>query len=147
MISFRATSEIEIAPVADRWYRLIAEVWIFVTRDRDVLVYRFLPGFMFDGRSGGPFADLIAPNLGTQEELACWMIHDANGYGTLLTFDETNQLLHAMLRSVGYSRFRSWLIRSAVSLSRGWFGYPRAGEREMVNVEPRRLFEVRVRAR
>lgn len=136
------SAPIELEPIRDRWYRLVSPVTIMVAWRGMVLCYEFRAGFEFDGRSGGPLADLLAPNLGTQEETACWMVHDANGYGTLLGFEQTNSLLRSMLRSFGYGWARSWLIWSAVSLSRSWYGSPLPGDREFRNVHPAAMFAV-----
>lgn len=167
ILEFRVSGWIDIRPIRDRWYRLVSPVNIFIhVAGLGWVVYRFKAGFLFDGRSGGPLADFIVPNLGTQEELACWLIHDANGYDLLLSFYRTNEMLRQMLllawgpenkpehpdgffvRTVPSQKkgdlARAWAVYRAVSLSRSWFGEPKAGDREYHNVKPgEKLFTVR----
>lgn len=83
------------------------------------------PTFKFDGRSGPKIIDFYVPNLGSIGERVCWLVHDINGYGMDLTFNETNALLYAMLRYIGYSRSKALTIRNAVSLSKSWYGTPK----------------------
>lgn len=136
------SGDVVIKPVEDRWYSLENPVLVMVSWGNYSLAYEFHPGFLFDGRSGGPLADFVAPNLGTQPEVVCWLLHDANGYADVLTFEETNDLLQAMLVQSGHSRFKAWLVKTAVSISDSWFGKPKPGEREYVNVHPVRKFEI-----
>ena len=137
--SVARSAEIDIVPVRDRWYRLAdcveIEVKCLVDGVSRTIAYSFGEGFLFDGRSGGPLADLFVPNLGTQEEVACWLVHDANGYDVLLDFENTNELLQQMLRLSGHSKCKSWLVKLAVSISRSWFGEPIPGDREFPNVQ------------
>jgi len=142
MLSVCISNPIDIRPLDDRWYELVSPVTITVERDGWKLSYEFLSGFEFDGRSGGPLADFCVPNLGTQDEVACWLIHDANGYGAALSFRETNALLRRMLRLIGYGPVRAWLVWAAVSISRSWFGFPMPGDREFRNVSPFPCFSI-----
>lgn len=139
-VIFVLSAPILIEPLCDRWYSLAAPVEITVTWRGEVIRYRFLAGFEFDGRSGGHLADFVAPNLGTQELIACWLVHDANGYGGAMSFRETNALLRDMLAAAGVGLVRRWLIWAAVSVSRSWFGFPMPGDREFRNVHPEPLF-------
>lgn len=94
------------------------------------------PGFMFDGRSGPKIVDWYAPNLGTLEERVCWLVHDCNGYGQDLSFEDTNLLLFAMLRDLaGYRTSKANVIQLAVSLSKSWYGEPKEGDWCRANVE------------
>lgn len=86
-------------------------------------------GFVFDGRSGPKIVDWYAPNLGTLEERLCWYVHDCNGYGLDLSFEDTNVLLYAMLRDLAkYRTSKAALIQLAVSLSSSWYGDPKEGD-------------------
>lgn len=134
MITARIDRDITIMPVGDRRYIIPHSVtaWLDIPGDGTKMV-RTEPGFEFDGRSGGVVGDLIAPNLGTQEELKCWWMHDVNGYGQTLTFEETNDLLYDMLRDIGYGRIRAGMIHTAVSMSDSWFGEPTEDQWEYRN--------------
>ena len=86
-------------------------------------------GFEFDGRSGPWIIDWYAPNLGTMAERICWLAHDANAYGQDLNFNDTNLLLYAMLRDLArYNDTKATVIRTAVSLSKGWYGTPKKND-------------------
>lgn len=87
------------------------------------------PGFIFDGRSGPKIIDWYAPNLGTIEERLAWFVHDGNGYGLDLSFEDTNILLYAMLRDIAHYRTaKANVIQLAVSLSSSWYGEPKDGD-------------------
>ena len=126
--------DILIEPVSDRWYRIPGAFTIDLTTDCGRIRINIDDGFMFDGRSGGPAVDFIAPNLGTQSELKAWLLHDINGYGKCLSFEETNELLYSMLRGqCNYSWFRAKVIYTAVSFSDSWYGEPKPTDRERIN--------------
>lgn len=136
IISFHASGPIEITPIEDRWYSLAKPVTIFVQTDGEgYIVYKFRKGFLFDGRSGGPLVDFWLPNLGNQRQLACWLVHDANGYATHLSFEDTNELLRQMLRLAGVCRVKASAAKLAVSLTESWFGFPEKKDREYANIQ------------
>ena len=109
-----------------RRYGLDTDVeYCVITNQGDLNVF-LKKGFEFDGRSGTPIVDFVAPNLGTRNERFSWLTHDVNGYDLDLSFSDTNWLLYAMLVQLcGYSKFKASLIRYAVSLSKSWFGRPK----------------------
>ena len=76
----------------------------------------------------------IAPNLGTQEELKCWLAHDINAYDICFSYDETNEILYSMLRNIGYSWVRARMIYTAVNFTDSWFGEPAPSDREFPNI-------------
>ena len=85
--------DITIRPIADRWYRIDGAFTVDIyLKDEGVVHIRVDDGFMFDGRSGGPCVDFIAPNLGTQDELKIWLLHDLMGYDIYFSFKETNKI-------------------------------------------------------
>lgn len=144
IVSFEMDGEICISPVRDRWYAVSSPVVISLhTKDYGVIRFHVKHGFLFDGRSGGMLADLFVPNLGTQKELASWLVHDINGYDTCYSFKLTNEILRQMLVISGRSKFKSWLVKKAVSLSRTWFGEPNPTDREYINIYPEYSFYIR----
>ena len=109
-----------------RRYELYQDVEYRVITNQGVLQVVLKKGFLFDGRSGTPLLDWVAPNLGSKSERFSWLTHDVNGYKFDLSFSDTNLLLMAMLRDLcGYSKFKSQLIRYSVSLSDSWYGKPK----------------------
>lgn len=137
VLSFKIHGEIILKPIADRLYEIAETVRISVyLADGRVVVYTIKKGFRFDGRSGGMFGDLFVPNLGTQLEIACWLIHDANGYGLYLDFTETNDMLYGMLVCAGRTRSKAWMVRTAVSLDNKWYGIPNPESPEYRNIKP-----------
>lgn len=126
--------QIEIIPRGDRWYEIPFDFIVHVYTDCGHYTISVAKGFMFDGRSGGPLCDFIVPNLGTQPILKCWLIHDIMAYDIGFSFKETNQILHDNLIRAGVGSFKAWTVQSAVSLSDGWFGEPKPGDREMCNM-------------
>lgn len=129
---------ITIAPIAERWYNIPHGFRFELITDVGRKVISVDAGFCFDGRSGGPLVDTlgIAPNLGTQDEIKAWLLHDINYYDcTGLNFDESNDLLYSMLRKCGYSWLRAKAVYNAVQLfGRGSFGEPSPDSREFCNV-------------
>lgn len=118
-----------------RRYPLLDPVNLIIRTNQGSLHIVTAPGFVFDGRSGPKIVDWYAPNLGTLEERICWLVHDGNGYGQDLSFEDTNVLLFAMLRDLaGYRTSKANVIQLAVSLSRSWYGTPKPGDWCCANV-------------
>ncbi len=135
IVSGRASLE-TIIENDERRYILHDEVNLIIRTNQGTLNVVTAPGFVFDGRSGPKIIDWYAPNLGTLEERVCWLVHDCNGYGQDLSFEDTNLLLFAMLRDLaGYRTSKAALIQLAVSLSRTWYGTPKPGEWCCANVK------------
>lgn len=126
--------QIQLVPVSDRWYRIPYDINIDIYMDCGRKRITLYAGFCFDGRSGGPCADFIAPNLGSPKELQAWLIHDCMGYDIGFTFEETNQILYNNLRACGYGWVRAKAIWAAVSMSDSWFGTPKEGDKEYPNL-------------
>lgn len=119
----------------ERLYILYDEVNLIIRTNQGTLNVVTAPGFEFDGRSGPKIIDWYAPNLGTLEEIICWLVHDCNGYGLDLSFEDTNVLLFAMLRDLArYRTSKAALIQLAVSLSKSWYGTPKPGDWCCANV-------------
>lgn len=135
VIKIDFSRDISITPVADRWYRVNGAFTVDITTDCGVKRINVDDGFLFDGRSGGPMVDFIAPNLGTQAELKAWCLHDICGHDlTGFSFEETNEMLYMLLRQCGYGWFRAKTIYTAVSLSDDWFGIPVIGDKSYINI-------------
>lgn len=127
-------SDIELFPISDRWYKINHPVDMEIITNVGTYRIKLDKDFHFDGRSGGPFADLIAPNLGTQNEVKAWLLHDVLGYDIGLSFKETNDALYwTLIYNCAYHSFKASLIRKAVSVSDSWFGRPKEGDRELIN--------------
>ena len=119
-----------------RRYPLCDEINLLIRTSYGTLNIVTAPGFMFDGRSGPKIMDWYAPNLGTLEERICWLVHDCNGYGQDLSFEDTNLLLFAMLRDLaGYRTSKANVIQLAVSLSKSWYGEPKEGDWCRANID------------
>ena len=117
--------ELESFKIGDRRYRLKELVHTEIHTDIGKLISTYQPGFEFDGRSGPKIVDWYVPNLGNIFERIAWLNHDGCGYATCLDFESTNRLLRMFLRDqVGYSKIKSKLIETAVSLSKSWYGVP-----------------------
>ena len=113
----------------ERRHVLYGEVNLMVHTSQGTLNVVTAPGFVFDGRSGPSIIDWYVPNLGTLEERVCWLVHDCNGYGLDLSFEDTNVLLFAMLRDLAHYRTaKANVIQLAVSLSKSWYGEPKPGD-------------------
>lgn len=112
-----------------RRYLVEGAISLTVFTNQGELKVTTAPGFVFDGRSGPKIVDWYAPNLGTLEERLCWYVHDCNGYGLDLSFEDTNVLLYAMLRDLAkYRTAKANVIQFAVSLSSSWYGEPKDGD-------------------
>lgn len=135
ILDIKFSRDITIRPISDRWYRIDGAFTIDVYLKDEGLVHISIDdGFMFDGRSGGPCVDFIAPNLGTQAELKAWLFHDICGYDIYFSFKETNKILYDTLRKIGYGWFKANAIWSAVSITDSWFGMPLPNSREYPNM-------------
>ena len=112
-----------------RRYPLYGMVDYKIFTNQGTLHVKTCAPFVFDGRSGPKLVDFYAPNLGTFEEILCWLTHDANAYGLDLSFSDTNVLLYAMLRDLpNYRPTKATVIQLAVSVSDGWYGEPKPNE-------------------
>lgn len=119
----------------DRKYPLDSVVHTIVTTDVGILHCRTEPGFIFDGRSGGPKLDWYVPNLGKLNERALWHMHDCLGYGQSLAFKPTNRILRYALRDIAkYRPSKSYLVELAVGLDKSWYGTPKPSEWCYANV-------------
>ena len=135
IVSGRASLE-NIKENDERRYFLYGEVNLIITTNQGTLHVVTAPGFIFDGRSGPKIIDWYAPNLGTLEERLAWFVHDCNGYGLDLSFEDTNVLLFAMLRDLAHYRTsKASVIQLAVSLSKSWYGEPKEGDWCRANVD------------
>lgn len=135
LVSGRASLE-NIRENDERRYVIYGEVNLIIHTNQGTLNVVTAPGFVFDGRSGPKIIDWYAPNLGTLEERLSWYVHDCNGYGLDLSFEDTNVLLFAMLRDLaGYRASKAALIQLAVSLSKSWYGTPKPGDWCCANVK------------
>lgn len=135
LVSGRASLE-NIKENDERRYVLYGEVNLIIRTTQGTLNVVTSPGFVFDGRSGPKIVDWYAPNLGTLEERICWFVHDCNGYGLDLSFEDTNLLLYAMLRDLAaYRTSKANVIQLAVSLSKSWYGEPKDGDWCCANID------------
>lgn len=135
ILDIKFSRDITIRPISDRWYRIDGAFTIDVyLKDEGIVRISIDDGFMFDGRSGGPAVDFIAPNLGTQAELKAWLFHDICGYDIYFSFKETNKILYDTLRKIGYGWVKANAIWSAVSITDSWFGIPLPNSREYPNM-------------
>lgn len=130
--------DIVIEPVGDRWYTIphCVDIDIYIEGCGRKHIH-LDAGFLFDGRSGGPGADLIAPNLGTQEEVKAWLAHDICFFDTTgFSFSESNYILYWQLRNkCGYGWWRAKTVYWTVGLfGEGNFGEPAPNEREFPNL-------------
>lgn len=135
ILDIQFSRDIEIIPVYDRWYRIPFDFYIDIyLRDEGVVRIIVKKDFEFDGRSGGIFADLVAPNLGSQNEVKAWLLHDLCGYDIYFSFNQTNRMLYNNLRkNCKYGYWRAHAIWFAVSATSSWFGKPKPSDREYVN--------------
>ena len=136
VLSVEFSRDIVIKPIETLWYQVQGAFHLDYKTDVGDIRVNVDDGFMFDGRSGGPMVDAlgIAPNLGSQPELKCWLAHDINAYDICFSYDETNDILYNMLRDIGYGWFRAKMIYTAVNCSESWFGEPLPNDREFPNL-------------
>ena len=125
-----------LRPNGRRRYPLDDEVNLMIYTSQGTLNVVTSAGFVFDGRSGPKIVDWYAPNLGTLEERICWLVHDCNGYGLDLSFEDTNLLLYVMLRDLAHYRTsKASVIQLVVSLSKSWYGEPKEGDWCHANID------------
>lgn len=129
--------EISIVPISDRWYKIPHDFRItIVTEKSGTMRYKIDPDFHFDARSGPKFVDYFIPEIGTQDLLKCWILHDLMAYDSMgFDFHEANDILHAGLIACGVSEMTADLVYVAVSYDDSYFGEPIYGTREFVNID------------
>lgn len=133
---FTVDKQITLIPLDDRWYSLPYDIHInLFIKGEGRIEYIAKKGFKFDGRSGGALVDFIVPNLGNQNEVACWLTHDIGAYALYLSCDEINELLSQMLIQSGISKFKAWLVKKAVGINTSWYGTPKPTDKEYSNLE------------
>lgn len=127
-------SKVSITPIKDRLYSLTDDVKCVIKTDTGCLYYHIKAGFEFDSRSGGKFVDNIIPNLGSQNELICWLIHDCNFFG-LRPFHESNEILYLMLRKC--AKYGWWKAKSVYwsvdSFGESHYGYDESNADDVAN--------------
>ena len=109
-----------------------------------VFLFRLLKDFCWNGRSGGPFVDFIAPNQGTQMESAMWAFHDCSGYPNTISPDISGELLRQFaIKMNGYNSKTALLIKKSVNaVSSKWKAYEwEEVDKEYVNNFGRYKFE------
>lgn len=128
--------DISITPVADRWYRVNGSFTVdFYLEGEGVVHIAVDDGFMFDGRSGPKLVDYYTPNLGTQDELKTFLIHDLLSYDIYFSFEQNNNIFYNNLRNkCGYGWTKSKIIWACVSISDSYFGRPLPDSREYPNL-------------
>lgn len=95
-----------------------------VVTDCGVIETTWEEGFYADGRSGGPCVDWLMPNVGSQQERECWLLHDILFHDFGISFETTNDLFRQMLTKIGYSKWRVKMLYWGVStrIARKKFG-------------------------
>lgn len=138
LISINFDRDIEIIPVSEKWYRIPHAFTCSVIMDCGTKIIKIDPDFLFDGRSGSSFIEAfgIAPNLGGQNEVKAFLLHDICYYdNTGISFNEANYILYRMLRDAGYGYCRAKLIQKSVDwFGKSHFGTPKENEREFPNL-------------
>lgn len=128
--------DISITPVADRWYKVNGAFTVgFYLEGEGVVHIAVDDGFMFDGRSGPKLVDYYAPNLGTQDELKTFLIHDLLSYDIYFSFEQNNNIFYNNLRNkCGYGWTKAKIMWACVSISDSYFGIPLPDSREYPNL-------------
>ena len=128
--------DISITPVADRWYRVNGAFTVdFYLENEGVVHIAVDDGFFFDGRSGPKLVDYYTPNLGTQDELKTFLIHDLLSYDIYFSFEQNNNIFYNNLRNkCGYGWAKAKIIWACVSISDSYFGRPLPDSREYPNL-------------
>lgn len=109
--AIRLDGKITLEPVTGRLVRLADTVTVrYDLDDEGVFIVHIREGFLYDGRSGGPLVDYLAPNQGNQKESAMWLVHDALGYPETMSGEFDNDLLYAAMDCNKYG----WLTRNAI---------------------------------
>ena len=123
LYGYEVTGEYAYKPIFDRVVQLENPLTIKLLTSMGNFTFRLEKGFTWDGRSGGPLIDYLAPNQGKLSESLMWLCHDAGGYpDTLGSPDLDNQILEAWCLFNGYT----WLVRKAIRkavdiAAKSWF--------------------------
>jgi len=120
---------------------MVVDLVVTLHTSRGTYRYFIKRGFRFDSRSGGFGIDWILPHLGSDKDIITWLIHDINAYASFFDFETTNEIMRQLIVLAGHAQWRADAGYRGVSLSRSWFGWPKAGEREYCNVHPEVLFK------
>lgn len=128
--------DIILKPIADRWYEVQGAFTVdFYLEGEGVVHIAVDDGFMFDGRSGPKLVDYYTPNLGTQDELKTFLIHDLLSYDIYFSFEQNNNIFYNNLRNkCGYGWTKAKIIWACVSISDSYFGRPLPDSREYPNL-------------
>lgn len=129
--------DIVLKPIADRWYEVQGAFTVDLCLVNEGVVHINIDdGFLFDGRSGGPIVDYFAPNLGTQQELKTFLLHDLLSYDIYFSFSENNEIFYNNLRNwCNYSWSKAKIMWAFVSISDSYFGIPLPDSREYSNID------------
>lgn len=126
IISVSFDRDVEYEEYEYRKFSTTHELNICIVTDKGVKRVRLDAGWRWNGRSGPSFIDYLSPNLGTQNEIKTYLVHDL-AFSTLLglSFRESNELMYTMLRiKCKYSYWRAMPIYAGVK----FFGKKHYGE-------------------
>lgn len=135
----------------ERKYELPSPVAFQLHTNRDgMIIVELEAGFTCDGRSGGPLADLVLPNVGDQLYRRCPWVHDAlfahaascvvKSEDPAISFETANDIFYQMLRlpridgGAGFGRIRAGIAYGAVSTSFGERAYSDVDSTDYANM-------------
>lgn len=119
---------IELTPLGNRKFVITHSIDIEVKCEDDkyryVHMFRIHPDFVTDFRSGGIYVDKFIDQFGESPEIqAAYLVHDlcytpSEQYGGMhvMSKDEADELLRAMLVKAGISKWKARLVKIAVQL-------------------------------
>ena len=107
--------------LGDRYFQVVEPTEITVITDAGELNAKICPGFITNFRSGGLGVDQFIDPIGDDIHQACWLIHDCNYtpcinkcYEHAIDRKTADDLLYAMLRFAGESKFKARVIWASV---------------------------------
>ena len=135
VLNIKIKTSIDSDTVHDRLYRINNTVSVSICTDEGVYRVVAYPGFLTDGRSGGPLVDPIFPNWGTQLERAVVLFHDILYYDFDITWETANLLLRESIKFIGKSSIRANMVYWGVStdIGRNAFGCKTRHDFDMTN--------------
>ena len=71
------TPSLAVTPLGNRLYKTIFHTLVTVETDEGNLVFKFMPGFVTNFRSGGRLVDGFVDQIGDEKKALCYLVHDA----------------------------------------------------------------------
>lgn len=114
---------LKVTPMGNRLYKVTDTFTCRIVTDEGAFVFRFLPGFVTNFRSGGVAVDCFVDQIGDEKKALCYLVHDAMYTPCMALVYEhpvsrklADTLLRESLKYSGMGSFKASVVYNSVRL-------------------------------